>query len=607
MEPSDEQYIAVNTQSYPAGQGEVFVWDYTGGVFHLIPESLRQVLQLTNRFRSLKAHRNELIEAGWQDDGSGTIDDMLEELVQTGLLRASTTFLQTVTDVSVPEKDQAFISSLGWVTRDRPELLKRSVGGFIDNCVENDRQVDYKIFDDSSNEKTRIETRSLLSELAESRGVRILYAGQEEKREYADRIMRKAAPEKLPEEVLEFALFDPFEIGFTSGANSNALLLATAGELYLMIDDDVVGRFCRPEETEEGLALDSSPDPTRFRFFADRTDLLRNTDFQDLCILEAHEKLLGRSLSERLKSSLVGGNIDVSRLSTEFLRLLELSPGKVTVTMTGVCGDCGMGSSRMFLGLMEENRAVLLDSEESYRSALVSREVLRVVDRPTVGPGSLLMTMNCGFDNRALLPPFFPVLRGSDGLFAHTLGACQPESTIGYLPVACFHDPQEQRVGRPEEVVSSSIRMADMLTLLVRSFKGLGKFNPGKDRYKELGSHLLQLGGLSTSRFVEVLRMLWTSEMSRYIEYLEFLLSLNNYKPGYWAEHVMAYIDSIRVKATSTEVIVDDLIDSAEKGKTDILCQELVSSFGSLLCWWPLIWETSRSLKSEQASLFTQL
>jgi hypothetical protein len=455
--------------------------------------------------------------------------------------------------------------------------------------------------------KTRIETRGLLSELATSKGVTILYAGKEEKREYAARILEKAAPEKLPEEILEFALFDPFEIGLTTGANSNFLLLGTAGELCLMLDDDVVGTFYNTPESKQGLAFDFSPDPTQIRFFPDRTSLLKNAELHDVCIAECHERLLGQPLSECVRNAATSGDIDVTKMTSESLRRLDQKSGVVKVTMTGACGDSGMGSSRMLLGLTDDNRDALFTSEERYRSAVVSREVLRVVKLPTVGLGGLLMTMNCGLDNRHILPPFFPVLRGSDGLFSQTLRVCQTESLIGYLPIACFHDPQEQRVNQPEEVVSSSIRMADLLMLLVRSYTNLNNRGHEGDNIKNLGHYLIQIGESDASQFLEILRTLWVFEMSRYIEYLEYLLVQYNYQPEYWAEDVLRFIEALKARAVSTNLLLDDLNSASGEAKAKDLCQKLVTSFGKLLYWWPLIWETSNSLRAEETQIFTQL
>ena len=595
----EEEYIAVNTRSYPAGEGEEFLFDYTNGVFHLLPEPLVQVLQVLNRFRNLKDHRDVLMDAGWQDDGSGNIERTLDELVQKGLLRAKGAFLNVLTDAAVRMTDSASISSLGWVTRDRPELLKRSVESFIDNCLEHKRTTEFKIFDDSIEKKARTRTCQALAELVVNKGMRILYAGEEEKREFADRVVQKARQEGLPREAVEFALFDPLGIGYTIGANCNSFLLGSVGELSLMIDDDVISRYSLAPKPAERLMLCSSPDPTQIRFFSNRADLLKAVEFTDLCILESHEQLLGHSLSECIRSVGGPGTVDCSGLSPDSVRILEAESGKVVVTMTGVCGDSGMGSPRMFVGLTGENREDLLTTDDQYRSAFVSREVLRAVTRPTVSHGGLLMTMNCGFDNRILLPPFFPVMRGSDGLFAQTLRACWPESAIGHLPIACFHDPQEPRFHVPEESRKSSIRMVDLLILLVQSFQPGRGCRAGEKRLKALGRYLIGLAEMSTSEFIEVLGTLWVAEMSRYIEYLEYLLALYDFQPEYWAEDVSAYIESIKRRIATNRMIPDDLSGHCDEGEVEKLCQEFVASFGKLLYWWPTIWETATFLKSE--------
>jgi len=603
-----EEYIAVNTRSYPAGDGEEFLFDYAKGLYHLVPEPMVQVLQVLDRFRNLKDHRDVLIDAGWQDDGSGNIERMLDELVQKGLLRAKGAFLKVLTDAPAPPTELASISSLGWVTRDRPELLKRSVESFIHNCLEHERTAEFRIFDDSVEKKTRTRTYQALAELAVQKGVSFFYAGEEEKQQFADLIVQKARQEGLPREVVEFALFDPFGIDYTVGANCNSFLLGSVGELALMIDDDVISSYSiPPEPSAERLMLCSSSDPTEIRFFSNRADLIKAVEFTDLCIVGSHEQLLGRSLSECIRTAGGPGTVDCSGLSSDSVRILEAEAGRVVVTMTGVFGDSGMGSPRMFVGLTGENREDLLTTEDHYRSAFVSKEVLRAVTRPAVGHTGLLMTMNCGFDNRILLPPFFPVLRGSDGLFAQTLRACRLESMIGYLPIACFHDPQEQRYHNPEDSRNISIRMVDLLILLVQSFQPGGGSGAGEKRLKALGRYLIGLAEMSTSGFVEVLGALWVAEMSRYIQYLEYLLTLYDFQPEYWAEDVSEYIESIKRRITSNRIIPDDLSGHCDEGEVEKLCQEFVASFGKLLYWWPTIWATARTLKSHGMGILRQL
>jgi hypothetical protein len=607
MAGSDDQYIAVSTHASPAGKGEVFVWDYTKGIYHVLPEPLFQVLRLSNRFRSLKAHRDELIEAGWQDDGSGHIEEMFNELVRKGLLRTKGTFLKILAEASTRIVDTVQIGSLGWVTRDRPDVLIRSVESFIDNCLEHNRATEYRIFDDSPDAKKRHQIRLTLSDLAKSRSVEIYYAGEEEKREFADRIANEAKVKGLPKQVLEFAFFDPFGIGYTKGANSNCFLLSSIDDVSLMIDDDVVSKYFLASEPSGGLALTSAPDPTQFRFFTDRNSLLEAVDFQSISILESHELLLGRSISDCITNGGMIDNIDCTGLDSNSARILEEIPGKVVVTMTGVCGDSGMGSPRMLLGLTGESRKAMLSTPNHYKSSLVSREVLRVVNRPTIGQRGLLMTMICGFDNRILLPPFFPVLRGSDGLFSQTLYASQAESRIGYLPIACLHDPIEQRKYQNDEGSNSSIRMSDLLILLVRSFTNDAQSGEREKNLRDLGGYLLRLGELDSSRFMGVIGSVWVAETSRYIEYLEYLLALYEFQPAYWAEDITAQIESIKRRVCSGELMPEELVGHRAEDKVETLCQELVAAFGNLLYWWPTIWETARSLRSDGKMMHRKL
>ena len=71
-------------------------------------------------------------------------------------------------------------------------------------------------------------------------------------------------------DVIEFALFDPEGCGMTAGANRNALLLHSVGDMVLSVDDDTVCSVAESPRLRDGLALSSGANPTDFRFFPDR-------------------------------------------------------------------------------------------------------------------------------------------------------------------------------------------------------------------------------------------------------------------------------------------------------------------------------------------------
>jgi hypothetical protein len=111
-----------------------------------------------------------------------------------------------------------------------------------------------------------------------------------------------------------------------------------------------------------------------------------------------------------------------------------------------------MASPRYYLSLAGASRERLIASPNAYRSAFRSREVLRTVRRPTVSAGPFCMTTFLGFDNRLLLPPFFPVQRNADGVFGLVLQKCVNGSHVGFLPSVLLHRPVAPRAFAPDEV-----------------------------------------------------------------------------------------------------------------------------------------------------------
>ena len=65
---------------------------------------------------------------------------------------------------------------------------------------------------------------------------------------------------------------------------------------------------------------------------------------------------------------------------------------------------------------------------------------MRVVTRPTITDSGYCMALNLGLDNRHLLPPFLPVQRNQDGVFAAVLTLCGSGCT-GFLPWMVLRAP----------------------------------------------------------------------------------------------------------------------------------------------------------------------
>jgi hypothetical protein len=589
-----EEYIAASGRLLYAGGSRIWVVDPSRGRVVEAPEEAGPVLQMADRFRTLPEHRKALLQMGWQEDGSGTLDALLSSLVRSGALRSRDELLRRLLQ-SEPEAPPPPISAINWITRDRPALLRRSVESAIANLRRYGRKVELRVYDDSADAGVRRATREMLRELGRREGFAMFYAGAEEKHTFAAALQARSG---TPPETIEFALLDPLGIGYAPGANMNAELLDTCGKLILHADDDTVFRLASLPEAEQGLRLSSALDPTEVRFHADAAEREAAVALHDEDILAAHESLLGRSLADCLRRH--GGEADCREVSAEFLPALEAAGAGVAATMAGACGDSGMGSPLFVLWLSGRSRELALQSEEHYRNALRTREVLRAATQPTLSSGALLMSMHLGLDNRLLLPPFLPVLRNADGLFGQMLRASRPEGPIAHLPEAVLHLPGERRAFPGQRRLQP--RLADLLLLLVRSLSPAPWLADPDQRLSVIAGGLVQAGRLKGPAFTALMRELWASEMSRRIAALAGLVEENDGRPRYWATEAETWLEQTRQQVTSPEPIFPtDLAAAGPEGLA--LAQRLLRSYGELALAWPSLRAASGVLCSSGVPL----
>ncbi len=600
--PLQDKYIAVSGRLLYAGGGRLWVVDPDQGRVLEVPEEDGPILRVTDRFRTLPEHRKALLEAGWQDDGSGSLDAMLASLARSGALRSRTELLRRILEAKQEEPPPP-IAAIAWVTRDRPQLLRRSVESAVANLQKYGRRVELRIYDDTADARVRADTRAMLAELGRREGHPVYYAGSEEKRAFATALQARAS--EVSAETIEFALFDPLGIGYTPGANTNAVLLDTGGKRIIHTDDDSVFRFASLPEAVPGLGLSSAADPTEVRFFSGAREREAAVELREADILTAHESLLGRSVADCLRRH--GGEADCDEVSPDFLPLLQ-ARGRVAVTMAGACGDSGLGSPWFVLWLSGRSRELALQSEEHYRDALRSREILRLASRPTLGSSAFLMSMHVGLDNRLSLPPFLPVLRNGDGLFGQVLKACRPFGLTAFLPLAVAHLPAEPRSSVPADPGRARTRAADLLMALLRYVIRAGASRSWEQELRSLGEQLADVAGLPAPEFQALSRQAWAESLSAHILALEQLLELHGGEPHYWAAEAEAWIQATQESVSSDgPLIPEDLERRVPSSEGAALWQRLVRLFGELLQGWPVLRQAAAELARQGRSLAAPL
>ncbi len=147
-------------------------------------------------------------------------------------------------------------------TANRATVFERAARSYLGNARQYGHRPELVVADDSSDPAVQAEYRVILAGLAGEFDVPVSYAGPEEKRAYAVHLARASG---VPLAVTEFALLNPFRIGYRPGANRNALLLHAAGRACFSADDDTVCRPVPGPAKPWSLRLTDVPDPTTIR------------------------------------------------------------------------------------------------------------------------------------------------------------------------------------------------------------------------------------------------------------------------------------------------------------------------------------------------------
>ena len=597
-----EAFSAVPHRMHPAGSGNALIHDLRRGRVVELSTEAAAVLDSLDAMRNTQGHVESFARSGWEDDGSGFLLECLAELGQKGLLYGRSQFIDDLSGLAAeagrPNEGGATIRSLTWVTRSRPESLKRSMESFIANCERHGRTPVYKVCDDSPSPAERAACRSMLDTLSRERGVAVEYYGREEKAELASRLAESA--KGVPRRLVDFALFGPEgSLGPTHGANRNASLLVNAGSAFVSNDDDIFCRPRRPRGYDRDLLTISSDRPTETLFPYDSGEsMLRSDSETDVCPLLAHEELLGRSVaSVMIEAHRSGLRLDLENLRIDAMRELTRGSAPLRLTAAGHYGDLGHDRPRYFFSLRAPGIETLVRDREGYRLAQSSRRVHRGSPSLAVDPrGQLLSGMQMGIDCRVPPPPFFPVFRGEDTLFGTANAALAGAFPfIGRLPLMLFHDPVDRRLLEPESFL---LKACDITATLVGLFRAAwAPWTPeawGAARsMASLGRALAGLGSLPEGELRDLVMTTNLGSWARLDEDVRRLTATGEW-PAYFIEDYRRYAAAVR-DACAAEDFLDlggQLLTYAQLGK-------LLYDYGSLMEAWTTIFEAAEKVRTQ--------
>jgi hypothetical protein len=588
-----ELYRRGDVISFPIGSDESLVYCRSDRQAKILPTFIASLLPYCSSFNTLEAHAQACVRSLRLDQQQiDHIHDSLFVLAEAGFLTSISSARELIQE-RPSENELHKIATVGFVTHNRRESLRRGVLSYIENVKRYHRECDFVVVDSNPSPSDRTQTAEMLRTLSGEHRVPISYAGFDEKASFADILINEF---EVPHQVVNFALLGPEGFNTYTGANRNALLLHTIGDRFFSADDDTMCNVYEVPERIDGLTF-FSEEPMEGWFFQDRATALQSVRPIDEDAISIHERWLGKELSG-VGSIAQSHQIDYASLSIKYFKDLTSGTGKIVATLPGIIGDSGIESPRWFL-LSGDTRERLCHSNDQYDSAFSSREMLRAVRRINVGRAPSVMTTALGLDNRELLPPFFPVLRNQDSIFAVTLVKCFDSYYLCHLPCALLHAPLAARNYRSAKT-TSSCGMSDILRFCIKVFESGFLFLSPEERLLAMGRHLMNFGAMPPSDFEEFIRIQFWEEATRLINMAEELLQSYEYSPDFWVKDVEAYSQNLRNALLLKESLIPfDLKEQTNTEAPLLLAQQLIYQFGELLYCWPEIVKTAKQLRSQ--------
>ncbi len=464
------------------------------------------------------------------------------------------------------------IDRISMPTRARPGQAVGSLASFLANARDHGHAPEVAIFDDVGRGE-RGSVRDHLAPLASEHGSdRFLHADPSDRAAFVERLVAHG----LDRRPVELALLGARGLELTTGANRNAMALDAVSSRVLTVDDDTRCRIGSVPGAREGVETRGG-DPTEFWFFTDRQHALGSVGATDLDVLAVHGRMLGPSRDDA----------DV----------------RVVATWASYVGDAATSNPMFYLAQHGASLERLLATGSRYERAFENRQLLRGVTVSTISDGSFFTPQVAALDHRALLPPWFPVLRGQGLLFGallRRLGA----GRVAFLPHTIDHVPEPPRTFSRADIEEGAGRMpfASFLRSLMAGTPEAAADRSEARRYASLGHALVAIAdepGELVERVHAIRRAYWAAA----IEQLGRTAAKHGARLPAWAEHVRLSIARARIvlETPSASAPLDIPGDDVESGLPRT--RALVRGYGELLACWPDIVRSAAELRDEGVTI----
>lgn len=437
----DKGYYAFDQcKAYPLPDNRVLVRNPRSGRQAVLTPDVYGALTACTEFATLDHHAERLAaDTPGLHGQEAAVRQVLASVRGDGLLISADIYAATLNPAATPRvpDDRPVAAVITW---ERPEALARCLDSLADNC---DLGLLHSFFviDDSRDEDARARNREASERFAQNAAIPVRYLGIEAQRRYMAGLIHQ-----LPqlENAIRFLIDrDRWAPYWTSGLARTVALLVSAGRRLLVLDDDILCEVYEPPR-EDGPPSFSDAGRQAAFFAGDQGWQDWRTGHATDPLLR-HLRCLGATLSDAL-GALGAGTLPAASFAGATVPFLERldNQSPVLVTECGSLGDPGTSRLDWITALTGTSLERLLSTDEAVENALSVRNCWSGQSRPRFGPRAN-MSQFTGLDNRHLLPPYIPIMRGEDRLFGDMTAFLHPGSVVLDDAWAVPHRPIPER------------------------------------------------------------------------------------------------------------------------------------------------------------------
>lgn len=430
-------------KAYPMPGGTLLLRNIRNGKRAVVQPDVYAALISCQQYLTMDQHVARIIDDSPDMQGQeADIRTVLQSMLDSGILRSARAICDELKGRNEPAAQDNHDNKpvVAIITWERPEALGRLLKSIHTNC-KTDAYHQLYVIDDSREPDNIDKNRELIAKFALDTKRSIQYFGQTQQQSLLENISRQL-PEH--EEAIRFlADQSRWHDQWTSGLARNIALLLSSGRRLVMLDDDTVCDVHDPERSRPDITFSNKP--READFYSDQQEWASRKAPLNPDPIARHLQCLGMSFSEAL-NVLGQGNLKAAGFAqanaTMTADLQADSP--VLMTECGSLGCPGTNSNTWLPDMAQTSIDRMLASPQKTTNALHSRMVWAGRSQPHFSPLPNMSAI-AGFDNRQLLPPYFPILRGEDRLFGFLLKFIFPTAVALDYPWAVPHLPIPQR------------------------------------------------------------------------------------------------------------------------------------------------------------------